>query len=34
LRFKAIPVVVNGSNFGKTIICKYEGVIYDLKNIK
>jgi hypothetical protein len=28
---KAIPVIVNGSNFGKTIFRKYKGVIYDLK---
>jgi hypothetical protein len=27
-----MPVAVNGSNFGKIIIGKYEGVIYDLKN--
>ncbi len=25
----AIPVAGNGSNFGKTIKSKYEGVIYD-----
>ncbi len=26
---KAIPVAVNGSNFGNTIISKYKGVIFD-----
>jgi len=31
LRHKAIPVAVHGSNFGKTIISKYKGVIYDFK---
>ncbi len=34
LRYKAIPVAVNGSDFGKTIISKYKGVIWDLKNKK
>ncbi len=29
-----MPVTVNGSNFGKTIISKYKRVIYDLKNLK
>ncbi len=30
----AIPVTVNGANFGKTIFSKYKGVIYDLyKNV-
>jgi hypothetical protein len=28
---KALPVTVNGSNFGKTIFRKYKGVNYDLK---
>jgi hypothetical protein len=32
LRHKAIPGAVNGLNFGKSIIRKYKGVIYDLKN--
>jgi hypothetical protein len=32
LRNKAIPVAVNGSNFGETIISKYKRVIYELKN--
>jgi hypothetical protein len=27
LRYKAIPVAVNESNFGKTIISKYKGNI-------
>jgi hypothetical protein len=27
-----MPVAVNGSNFGNTIISKYKGVMYDLKN--
>jgi hypothetical protein len=31
LTHKAIPVAVNGSNFGKSIISKYKRVIYDLK---
>jgi hypothetical protein len=26
-----MPVAVNGSNFGKTIISKYKAVIYDLE---
>ncbi len=35
MRYKAIPGTVNGLNFGKAIISKYKGVIYDLKiNIK
>jgi hypothetical protein len=34
LRYKAIPVAVNGSDFGKTIISKYKGDIGDLKNKK
>ncbi len=32
LQYKAIPVAVNGSNFRKTIISKYKGDIWDLKN--
>jgi hypothetical protein len=31
MRYKAIPDTVNGFNFGKAIISKYKGVIYDLK---
>jgi hypothetical protein len=34
LQYKAIPDAVNGSNSGKTIISKYKGVIFDLKNQK
>ncbi len=32
LRYKAITLAVNGSNVGKTIINKYKGDIWDLKN--
>jgi hypothetical protein len=31
LQYKAAPVAVNGSNFGKTIISKYKGYMWDLK---
>ena len=34
LRYKAIPVAVNGSDFGKTIISKYKGDNWVLKNNK
>jgi hypothetical protein len=33
-RYKAITGAVYGSNVGKTIISKYEGDIWDLKNKK
>ena len=33
MRYKAIPVAVNGLNFGKTIISKGKGVRCDLKNL-
>jgi hypothetical protein len=33
LRYKAIPAAVNESNVGKTIIRKYKGDFWDLKNL-
>jgi hypothetical protein len=34
LTHKTIPVAVNGAYFWKSIVSKYEKVIYDLKNEK